>query len=284
MMIAVTARILAPLACLLITCGCMHFRTHDQAPPTRAVVDLAAHVAAREPKSSPGKALRTTRTPHVVVTYREPEVNPVTDWERIGVALVPLFPYARGEWPLTEALDLGPVVENLLGPSFADPPAVEADLLLEINLTPETYRRFTLTTYGLSIFGGIADIPGYPTSYMTAALDADVRLRDLRAPSYTAPLLERSIHAEETALSGAILYVFVYNTFTETKLLGGAPVLTWDDLIAEALVDFMGDLRGALRDGFPNACKACGLSFTADTYSCERCGAAFEAPAPRGER
>ena len=39
----------------------------------------------------------------VEVTYEPGPVNPFEDGERIGAALCPLWPYARGEWPLSYA-------------------------------------------------------------------------------------------------------------------------------------------------------------------------------------
>jgi hypothetical protein len=262
----VVTRAALTLALALATGGCVHFRTHEVAPPPGLPAELARFV--RERIAAPG--FETPRALRAVVTYDPPPLDPLGVGEAIAVELVPLWPYARGEWPLQAASSLGRTLEDVFRPNFSGRGGKDPALTLELAFTPGTYRRFTRTVYGLSVYGWVSTVIGYPTSYETVALEADVRLRP---PAGGAPLVERRLRAVETCCTGALLVFFPYNQTAPSPLFFGAPVVRWEEIDAEAFVEFAGKLAALLEEALPGQCAGCKLRYERGVARCERCGA-----------
>lgn len=267
---AISTRAALILALAALGGGCVGFRTHDPAPPGTRRAAFVRHASALIPKPE----LRAPRTVQVALSYEPGIENPLGAGERICADLVPLWPYARGEWPHPDFAAISEVVEGALArPFLAGGETAAPDLLLEVAFGPDSYRRYTRTIYGLSLYGGLCGLLGIPTDYATIRLDAEIALRDLRTETPGAgPLLARRVRGEETACAGSILLFIVYNHMGPGGPIWGPPPVRWEDILAAALADFATGALAALGDAFPKRCAACALDYEAAIARCERCG------------
>jgi len=265
----VLALLLAPLAALSGG-GCYNMSNHERAPyiGDREGAPLVKHLAARIAKSD----LKVARSLRVAASYSPPETNELGEWESVGAYLVPLWPYARGEWASPEMSMASIVLEKILAPHFRSEAEEPRSVLIEAGFTEETYRRYTVTVYGLSIYGGISYILGYPIHFGTVSLDAKLHILDyLAARQEDVEIYEGRVHGEETACHGNFLLFFSYNDLASKPFTKGAPAITWDDLFAEAMIDFVNETLLALGDAFPMRCGKCGLDYPASVSACEAC-------------
>jgi hypothetical protein len=260
--------LLAAALPLLAGGGCYNMRNHETAPYIGDEAKLAKHLAERLPKSD----LKVARALNLAASYRPPEPNALGEWEQVGARLVPLWPYARGEWAAPEIDRVGGLLERLLAPHFQREGEGRRTVLVEVGFTEETYRRYTLTVYGLSIYGGVSHFLGWPTDFGTVSLDAGVHVLDYLAEKQEDVEVHAGrAHGEETAAHGSFLLFFSYNALAEGPFMKGKPPITWDDLFAEAALDFVEDLLRTLGDAFPLRCGRCKLDFPADAKTCESC-------------